>query len=202
MGGMAKIYTRTGDTGKTRLVGGTQVFKTDARLDAYGTVDELNSMLGLCQASLTEKRPAAEPQYHNPLEDLGRALLNIQNMLFFIGSRLASENEETLALLPTLPKDAIDELETQIDTWTQLLPPLKEFILPGGQRLAAEFHLARCICRRAERATAHLSLGASEAEMNYQTELSYLNRLSDYLFTAARFANFCFGQPDRTWKKS
>lgn len=201
---MSKIYTRTGDGGKTRLVGGTQVPKTDERLEAYGTVDELNSVLGLCHATLkdsisTSKSPDS---LQTSLTMFEQEILNLQNSLFFIGSRLASEDAKTLAMLPPLPENAIPELEKQIDTWTALLPPLKEFILPGGHRLAAELHLARTVCRRAERMVAKTVVLAGSATKIDSVELRYLNRLSDYLFTAARFANLALGFTDRTWKKS
>lgn len=195
---MAKIYTKTGDAGKTRLVGGSQVAKSDARLEAYGDVDELNSILGVCLAVAKAHADSLlihQQPYTTFLEELPR----LQNHLFFIGSLLACEDDALRPKLPALPEGAITGLETRIDEWTSHLQPLKEFILPGGHVLAAHLHVARTVCRRTERATAKLieTLPAG----SHSLEMIYLNRLSDYLFTAARFANQCFGDVDQTWRK-
>lgn len=195
---MAKIYTRTGDAGRTRLVGGSQVAKSDARLEAYGDVDELNSVLGVCLALARAHQAAAlihQPAYAAFIEELAR----LQNHLFFIGSLLACEDDGVRAKLPPLPANAVAGLEARIDEWTAQLPPLREFILPGGHVLASQLHVARTVCRRTERAVARLletlPPGAHAGEM------VYLNRLSDYLFTAARFMNQCLGEVDQTWRK-
>lgn len=193
---MAKIYTKTGDLGKTRLVGGAQVSKSHLRLESYGTVDELNSSLGLALVTLHGL---------NTLTSLSQELENIQNQLFTIGSHLACENEETRQHLPPAQQKWIEALENSIDQMTAELPELKNFILPGGSLAAAYLHLARTICRRAERETFRLieSLsGAPEAEKEVLSlSLRFLNRLSDYLFVAARFSNLKQGKADQLWKK-
>lgn len=193
---MAKIYTRSGDKGTTSLVGGTRVPKTDPRLDAYGTVDELNSTLGLCAAQLHIESLSSNPKNSAYLKEIRSQLIQLQNHLFFIGSRLAAEDENIRQQLPPLPDNAIRDLENQIDLWSQSLVPLKEFILPGGSLPASQLHIARCVCRRAERAVADLPWTQNSSD------LQFLNRLSDYLFTAARFANWCLETPDQVWKKT
>lgn len=196
---MSKIYTRGGDKGQTHLVGGSRVSKADPRLEAYGDVDELNSVLGVCrsQVLLFQNQVQSHKEvYHTwPVE-----LAHLQNHLFFIGSRLACEDEKLREQLPALPAAAIPAIEQKIDQWTALLAPLKEFILPGGHLLASELHVARTVCRRSERAIAALLQLETQAPID-SLELRYINRLSDYLFTAARFANLCFSIPDQTWKK-
>ncbi len=195
---MAKIYTRTGDGGKTRLVGGSQVAKSDARLEAYGDVDELNSVLGVCLALGRAHEGAVllhRPAYTTFLEDLPR----LQNHLFFIGSLLACEDDELRPKLPPLPTGAVKALEARIDEWTGHLAPLREFILPGGHLLASHLHVARTVCRRTERATARLLESLPPGA--HAEEMIYLNRLSDYLFTAARFVNSCLGEVDQVWRK-
>lgn len=195
---MAKIYTRTGDAGQTRLVGGAAVAKSDLRLEAYGDVDELNSVLGVCLSAAKlhqEKVLIHQPSFANFLEELPR----LQNHLFFVGSLLACEDDALRAKLPPLPAEATRALEARIDEWTAQLPPLREFILPGGHVVASHLHVARTVCRRTERAVARLIEGLPPGL--YANEMIYLNRLSDYLFTAARFMNQCLGEVDQTWKK-
>ncbi len=188
-----KIYTRGGDSGKTSLVGGARVDKHDARLDCYGTVDELNSYLGICATSLLPHQSAG------PLQELQLQILAIQNYLFNIGSHLACESDTTRAFLPTLEEQETLNLEIQIDQMTLQLPPLKDFILPGGSSLAAHLHFARTVCRRAER---HTSAFAQQNSIHENLlVLRYLNRLSDYLFVAARFANHCLNSKELLWKK-
>jgi cob(I)alamin adenosyltransferase len=179
----AKIYTKTGDRGQTSLVGGTRVFKTDQRLEAYGTLDELNSLLGVVLSQLDK------------IDAIAERLRSVQNNLFNIGSHLACEDDQLRKTLPHLSSDAIGELERDMDTWEAQLPALRNFILPGGSRLAAHTHLARTVCRRAERAT--VSLGASVAE----DHMIYLNRLSDWLFLLARFFNHRLQIADVPWQK-
>lgn len=195
---MAKIYTRTGDLGQTKLVGGSSVSKSDLRLEAYGSVDETNSVLGVCHAGI-KAHAQVQAQFTQLWVEFEHEVLSLQNQLFYIGSRLACEDDSLRDQLPALPADAIQKIENRIDQWTAILPPLKEFILPGGHIVAAELHVARTVCRRTERAVARLmdQLGNKVHEL----ELQYLNRLSDYLFTAARFANLCLGHKDQTWKK-
>jgi cob(I)alamin adenosyltransferase len=171
-----KIYTKTGDKGKTSLFGGTRVSKYNLRIEAYGTVDELNSHIGLVRAQKIDKNTS-------------KALLKIQNELFTIGSMLATPPEkETLKSGKerlTINKISLKEilfLEEEIDAIQQIVPEMTNFILPGGHQTVSFCHIARCVCRRAERLTVQLH---QEEPIN-EYILSYLNRLSDYLFVLAR----------------
>jgi cob(I)alamin adenosyltransferase len=177
-----KIYTRTGDDGTTMLFGGPRVPKYHLRVEAYGTVDELNSALGLVRAL-------------GPQPDTDGWLHDIQQHLFYIGSDLATPMDAKTTHIVRLDRDAVVWLERAIDTLTDQLPPLKTFILPGGAPTAAQVHVARTICRRAERVTAYLA----ESETIGQYVLMYLNRLSDFLFTLARWENFKAGIEDEQW---
>jgi cob(I)alamin adenosyltransferase len=179
-----KIYTKTGDDGTTGLIGGDRVRKCDARLECFGTVDELNAALGL--AAVTA--PAG----------IGRLIREVQNDLFVLGSHLATPAETGYqAALPPLDESLITRLEMQIDTAETTLPPLQQFILPGGTETAARLHLARTICRRAERLLVDFSLDRPVPS----TVLTYVNRLSDWLFVHARLANHEAGMPDVPWVK-
>jgi len=169
-----KIYTRTGDHGETSLFGGARVPKHDPRIEAYGTIDELNSQLGVARASW----PAS------PLDDL---FARIQSDLFDIGAHLAAPGSTRF---PGADPARVAELEQSIDAMESELPPLRNFILPAGCAAAAQLHVARTVCRRAERLVAALQDEAS---------IVYLNRLSDFLFVAARFANLKYGVADVTW---
>jgi cob(I)alamin adenosyltransferase len=184
----AKIYTKTGDKGQTSLVGGTRVSKADARLDAYGTLDELNSVLGLVRAFL----PGAG--LRDFAEVVEPALETIQNNLFNIGSHLACEKAEIRAKLPGLHAGSLATLEKQMDAWEAELPPLRNFILPGGSSLAGFAHLARTVCRRGEREAVRMG------DLDPQ-HMIYLNRLSDWLFLLAREFNHRLKQPDLEWQK-
>ena len=164
-----KIYTKTGDKGFTSLIGGTRVPKYDLRIESYGTVDELNSWIGLIR-----DQPIAG-------HDRDR-LKQIQDRLFTIGASLAADPEHSSMVIPDLHTADVELLEQEIDRMTAQLPPLKHFILPGGSCAIFYCHLARCVCRRAERLTVHL---AQESTVNELTVI-YLNRLSDYLFMLAR----------------
>jgi cob(I)alamin adenosyltransferase len=191
---MTQIYTKTGDKGQTRLVGGCLVSKTDPRVDAYGTVDELNSQLGLVQFNL-KKNLHLET---NPLEGLNllsEEIHQIQNILFNVGSLLACEDEALSQKLPQVTENQILALEKAIDRMSTKLPPLKNFILPDGSELACWFHLARTTCRRAERNS------AKHLETWNEICFRYLNRLSDYFFVAARYSNFLSGLEDKIWEK-
>lgn len=181
-----KIYTKTGDKGQTSLVGGQRVSKADSRLEAYGTVDELNAVLGLLIADL-ENQPA---DFSTALSTLKQT----QNFLFHIGSHLACNDEKIKAGLPKLQEDWVKAYEQEIDAMTAELPPLKEFILPGGSFAASWSHLGRTIARRAERCCVAL-------EDTEPMVVQILNRLSDYLFVLARFCNLQLGSTDVTWKK-
>jgi cob(I)alamin adenosyltransferase len=183
----AKIYTKTGDQGQSALVGGRRVSKDDPRLEAYGTVDELNSCVGLAVSYLSN--PA--------MGETVAALQKIQNELFNLGSRLACEDEKILTKLPTITADHIGDLEKKMDLWESELEPLKNFILPGGTPAVAALHLARTICRRAERR----ALSLSKESALEPTLLIYLNRLSDFLFTLARKVNALAGVSDIPWEK-
>ncbi|HSH41676.1 MAG TPA: cob(I)yrinic acid a,c-diamide adenosyltransferase [Arenicellales bacterium] len=173
---LSKIYTRTGDDGSTGLGDGSRIPKDDARVEAMGTVDELNSTLGLIR---TEDIP----------QDIAAALSDIQHNLFDLGGELSIPGYELVK------PEAVDALESELDRLNAELEPLKEFILPGGTRAAAWCHLARATCRRAERRVVTLAA---------QTELTgiprqYLNRLSDYLFVLARYLNKVAGHNDVMW---
>ncbi len=164
-----KIYTKRGDKGETSLIGGTRVSKHHLRIESYGTIDELNSYIGLIRS-------------HEIDEAQKSVLKEIQDRLFTIGSSLASDPERSKMKIPDLYESDITLLEEEIDKMNEVLPPLKHFILPGGDLPVASCHLARCVCRRAERITVHLS-GESFVD---EKVLSYLNRLSDYLFVLGR----------------
>lgn len=177
-----KIYTRKGDQGETSLMGGTRISKAELRIEAYGTVDELNSCLGLV-------RDHAQNQVENPL------LERIQNQLFTIGSNLAAEPGRELPL-PQMEKGAAAALEEAMDALDAQLTPLRNFILPGGDRTASFCHLARCVARRAERRVVAL---AGQEEVDPEL-IRYLNRLSDYLFVLARFYTHTHGGTETPWK--
>jgi cob(I)alamin adenosyltransferase len=165
-----KIYTKTGDKGTTSLIGGTKVPKSHVRIEAYGTVDELNSYLGLLRDII--------PHLHSNWPDLQL----YKDRLFTIGSSLACDPEkEPRMKLPDLQKKDIELLENEIDSMNEELEPMKNFIIPGGHPTISHIHIARCICRRAERACVRLELEGLEVE---PLVLQYLNRLSDYLFYA------------------
>lgn len=185
-----KIYTKGGDGGETGLLGGTRVPKGDARVAAYGTVDELNAVIGVALALDPESATLGES---------GPALAAVQEDLFTIGARLASANPERLlrkGTIPALSTDRIDALEAWIDALDAELPGLDAFVLPGGSPLAAQLHVARTVCRRAERGvTALLDAQPDLAEV----VVPYINRLSDLLFTLARAANRRAGREDRMW---
>lgn len=179
-----KIYTKTGDDGTTGLIGGDRVRKCDPRIDCYGTVDELNAALGVAMVTAAA--------------DLRQRLAAIQNDLFVVGSHLATPDASTKAAhLPPLDEALIARLEMQIDAADATLPPLRNFILPGGGETAARLHLARTICRRAERLLVDFSLDRPVPTFI----LTYLNRLSDWLFVHARLANHAEGVADVPWVK-
>lgn len=181
-----KIYTKTGDKGTTSLVGGSRVPKDDARLEAYGTVDELNSFIGLL--SDTQGMDG----------ELVRELKDIQNTLFNLGSQLASLPEDVEKYrIPVVTPEDIETLEHSIDRMQEDLEPLKKFILPGGHPAVSLAHVARCVCRRAERRTVSLQRAGIEG---LDTAQRYLNRLSDYLFVAARTIARQCGVAERTWE--
>ena len=177
-----KIYTKTGDKGLTSLIGGTRVPKFHLRIECYGTIDELNSYLGLiiCQ----------EIDVHDQ-----KLLKEIQDRLFTVGASLAADPEKSKMKIPDLHDSDIQLLEQEMDAMNNRLPELKHFILPGGNTVVAYCHIARCICRRAERLTVQL---ASESDVDEKMTI-YLNRLSDYLFVLARKLNLDAGPEESIW---
>lgn len=192
---MSKIYTRTGDGGQTSLVGGTRVSKTHPRLEAYGTIDELSSHLGLLSALLQQEcqclsLPDTE-RCGSRLPDTERFLLNIQHTLFVVSTLLATEEDSHYRPAP-LDKGAINALEEEIDALQSDVPPLRAFIIPGGCAAAAEAHVCRTVCRRAERRVLSLS---EQAPVSADV-VRYINRLSDYLFILARYLNIQSGTPE------
>ena len=178
-----KIYTKTGDTGETSLFGGQRLSKSHLRIEAYGTVDELNAVLGVVRSL-------------DPTSEIDGLVEQIQQHLFVIGAELASPQGSVQGLPPTGAAQ-IEHVECAIDRFEQQLTELKQFILPGGVPVAANLHLARCICRRAERRIVEL---AQAQQTNVpQAVLVYFNRLGDLLFVMAREANRCAGSGDVPW---
>ncbi len=171
-----KVYTKTGDKGTTALFGGTRVPKHHIRIDSYGTVDELNSYIGLIRDQ------EINPHYQN-------VLMDIQDLLFTVGAVLATDPEKATLKngkdrlnIPKISEDNITALEREMDTMDAALPPMTHFVLPGGHQTVSFCHIARCVCRRAERSASALY----ELEPFDENSLKYLNRLSDYLFVLAR----------------
>ncbi len=181
------LYTRSGDAGTTALFGGGRVPKDHPRVEAYGAVDELNSTLGVAAAFVSQRT-------------LAKALQNIQNELFNVGSELASETGGKAAAAGHMfidPDDKIAALERLIDQYDAKAPPLRTFILPSGSQAGALLHLCRTVCRRAERAVVRLS---REEPVNPEL-VRYLNRLSDLLFVLARYVNKAAKKPETPWRK-
>jgi cob(I)alamin adenosyltransferase len=177
-----KIYTKTGDKGYTSLIGGTRVPKHHLRIESYGTVDELNSYIGLIR--------------DQQLTDYDKDILKkIQDRLFTIGSSLAADPEKSRMVIPDLYPADIELLEQEMDRMNETLPELKHFILPGGSNTISYCHIARCVCRRAERLSVHL---AEESTVDEKVNI-YLNRLSDYLFTLARKVGHDDNVPENQW---
>ncbi|HEU4574220.1 MAG TPA: cob(I)yrinic acid a,c-diamide adenosyltransferase [Chitinophagaceae bacterium] len=180
-----KIYTKTGDKGTTSLIGGTKVPKSHLRIEAYGTVDELNAHIGLCRDILADEKSR-------------KTLLEIQDRLFTIGSSLACDPiKEPKLRLPDLKEADISLLENEMDKMDEVLPPMKNFVLPGGHPTISQLHIARCVCRRAERCCVRLELESLEVE---HIILKYLNRLSDYLFVLSRYATHLLQSEEIPWK--
>jgi cob(I)alamin adenosyltransferase len=177
-----KIYTKTGDEGLTSLIGGTRVPKYDLRIESYGTVDELNSYIGMIRDHDID---AAQKD----------VLKEVQDRLFTIGAALASDPEKSKMKIPDLHLSDITFLENQIDEMNLVLPELKHFILPGGSPVVSFCHVSRCVCRRAERIIVHLK---SESFVDEKVVV-YLNRLCDYLFVLARKLCFDRNVPENQW---
>ena len=178
-----KIYTKTGDSGETSLIGGVRVPKYHLRIESYGTVDELNSYIGLLKDQIEDSNTKS-------------LLYEIQDRLFTIGSVLASDPEKSKMKVPDLKEEDITLLEKEMDKMEEILPELKSFILPGGNVLASHCHIARCICRRAERIVIQL---AHESVVSPIVGI-YLNRLSDYLFVLSRKIVFDAGSEEIAWR--
>jgi cob(I)alamin adenosyltransferase len=185
-----KIYTGTGDRGKTGLFSGERVSKGDSRIEAYGDVDELNSVLGAVRAALPEGANDARVE-----------LEGIQSTLFRIGARLATAiGSPSASVLPEVTLDDTTRLEAAVDRMDGQLPPLGGFILPGGRAASAWSHVARAVCRRAERNVVRLA-EQMEVPESLRAVVVYLNRLSDFLFVLARYCNHLQGEPDQLWEK-
>lgn len=180
-----KIYTKTGDAGLTSLIGGTKVIKSNLRIESYGTVDELNSFIGWVRDLLTDTHSR-------------NILAEIQDRLFTIGSSLACDPEKEPAMkIPDLLESDIVLLENEIDSMNVHLEPMRSFILPGGHATLSALHIARCVCRRAERCSVNLLDNQLFVE---PLVIKYLNRLSDYLFVLARYTGWQLQIPEIPWK--
>ncbi len=177
-----KIYTKKGDAGNTSLFGGSRVPKSSARIEAYGTVDELNSVVGLAAA-------------HGLSEQGGKWIKKVQQDLFVLGADLATP-PSAKTRIHRIDEEAIEFLENTIDMMEEELEPLKNFILPGGSSQGAALHMARTVCRRTERAT----VSCSKKEQISEHTIKYLNRLSDFLFVLARFENKLAGTREDVWR--
>ncbi len=180
-----KIYTKTGDKGTTSLIGGTKVPKSHLRIEAYGTVDELNSHIGLCKDLITDEQGQ-------------KILLEVQDRLFTIGSSLACDPIKAPKMrIPDLIEKDVELLEKEMDRMNEVVPPMKNFILPGGHPTLSQLHIARCVCRRAERCCVRLELESLEVE---EIIIKYMNRLSDYLFVLSRYAGHQMNVAEIPWK--
>ncbi len=177
-----KIYTKTGDTGETALFGGKRVPKDDLRIEAYGSVDELNSVIGIIRS-------------FRPVNDIDATLALIQNQLFELGADLATPSDRQNSIIPRIKRSQITAMEKKIDAVERRLPPLQAFILPGGTASAGFLHLARTVCRRAERCVVRLARN----ERIGSDVIVYLNRLSDLLFVLARYANQTENGTETEW---
>lgn len=178
-----KVYTKTGDKGQTSLIGGTRVPKHHIRIEAYGTVDELNSHIGLIRDQQLDAHSI-------------EVLIEIQDRLFTIGSSLASDPGKSKMKIPDLKEEDVTLLETEMDKMDEQLPEMKSFVLPGGHTTVSFCHIARCVCRRAERLVIHLS----ESEEVAPLVIKYLNRLSDYLFVLSRKLTIDLKAREIPWK--
>ncbi len=180
-----KIYTKTGDAGKTSLIGGTRVLKSAPRIEAYGTVDELNSFIGLVSDHCTD-------------DHAKKILKEIQDRLFTIGSELACDPEKNIKMkIPDLYESDIELMEKEMDAMDAELPVMKNFILPGGMPAVSFMHVARSVCRRAERCCINLSEHDGKVD---PLIIKYINRLSDYLFMLARYTGMKNNTPEIIWK--
>ncbi len=185
-----RVYTGKGDSGKTSLVGGQRVEKSHVRIATYGTVDELNAVVGAARQAIDDDHGA-----HRDFKKLARHLLHVQHQLFNLGSVLATLPEDVGEQMPRIREKDIDQLEGLIDEYNEECPPLRSFVLPGGSRLNVELHRARTVCRRVERLVVKL---AEEEPVN-EWALAYLNRLSDAFFVWSRWANIAADVDEVMW---
>lgn len=190
---ITRVYTRTGDQGLTRLVGGQQVQKDHLRIEAYGTTDELNAIVGLIRTF--NQRSDADQAARDRIDSM---LHRIQNDLFNVGADLATMPADRWEGMVLVQPEDVTRLEQWMDALNEDLGPLKDFILPGGGPVGAFFHQARTVCRRAERRL--VSLQQVEPDVD-PTALRYLNRLSDWLFVAGRWAAKALGEPEHLWER-
>ena len=191
------IYTKTGDNGTTSLVGGRRVKKYDQRVETYGTVDELNAHIGMLATMMRDKSIDLEMAFdvREQFENCYKQLKTAQNKLFVIQTLLATEDEETYNKLPQLDDNATDEMEAWIDDIDKRLPALKSFVIPGGTTISAQAHIARTVCRRAERQIVRLA-----EEENIEEKIKkYINRTSDYLFVISRYALILENKAENFW---
>ena len=191
---ITKVYTRTGDAGLTRLVGGQQVPKDHVRINAYGTLDELNAILGLARTFNAQSAAAPEA-----VARLDAMLHRVQNDLFNAGADLATLPSDRWEGMVLLQQADVSRLEAWIDALNEDLGPLRDFILPGGGPVGAFFHQARTVCRRAERELVVLVRAEPEVD---PTAMAYVNRLSDWLFVAGRWAAKALGEPEHLWERA
>jgi cob(I)alamin adenosyltransferase len=193
-----KIYTKTGDKGTTSLIGGTKVPKSHLRIESYGTIDELNSFIGLLGDHLDLLASTAIPTVAAAFADTHSQLREIQDRLFTIGSSLACDpDKETKMSIPDLREQDTETLEKNIDSMDGQLPPMKAFILPGGHIAVSTAHIVRCVCRRAERSCVRMQ---EEGLFVEPLVIRYLNRLSDYLFELARYTGHLLQAEEIPWK--
>ena len=199
-----RIYTKTGDKGQTGLIGGTKVPKSHIRIESYGTVDELNSFIGLLSDHLNAATPDPSVLTTGPhpdpsaLSTAANHLREIQDRLFTIGASLACDpDKESKMKIPDLKEEDIDLLEKEMDRMDGVLPEMKSFVLPGGHPAVSTAHIARCVCRRAERICVRMQ---ENQEFIEPIVIKYLNRLSDYLFVLARYAGHLLHAPELPWK--
>lgn len=179
-----KIYTKTGDLGETSLLGGTRISKSELQIDSYGTVDETNSYIGLIRDHLDDEKMINE-------------LIEIQDRLFTIGSHLANDQKKEKIKLPPIINADVERLELEIDSMEATLPPMRSFVLPGGHPIVSYCHIARCVCRRAERQVVKLHQSGTTVD---SVIIQYLNRLSDYLFVLSRKLTIDYKAKEIEWK--
>ena len=199
---MTKVYTKTGDSGTTSLFGGKRVDKNSARIRAYGEVDELNSLIGLIVSDLRHsgeqsdsRTDSGQARMTDQKLVINKKLLRIQTELFVLGANLATPSD-VKTKVPKITKRHIKRLEEEIDSWSDKLPKLRNFILPGGSTIGSKLHLARTVARRAERSIVNLT---AQEKIN-KNILPYINRLSDWFFVMARYVNKGEKQEEKVWR--